>query len=99
MTVVPAAIDEPVVQVRSGAVIDQVQLALFVAISEDEIPLKEKVVAEGDATLTPVPSKEITIFPPLGTALTVVKRILCIEVTGVVTTYVPDDSVLGLLVK
>jgi hypothetical protein len=71
VNVVPPAIMPEVVQVIVGAATAHEQVVallveIFAAAFAEVRPLKEKVVADGEAVLTPPPGKVITIFPPEG---------------------------------
>lgn len=94
VTVVPDVIVALVVQVIAGAVTFHEQvLALFVWIFVPAFavvnPLSEKVVADGEAAVDPVPGKVMTIFPPFGTGLATIKEIVCIADMFAIKTSVP----------
>ena len=89
-----------VVQVMDGAVIVQVHvLALLVLIKVEAFPevnpLKENVVAEGDAEVEPDPGNVMIIFPPFGTGVELTKETVCIAVwfeTSTSAPATPDET-------
>ena len=86
VTVAPALTPLPLeVQVIDGAATVTLEQVTPLNLTSEgllaAIPLKENPVADGDAVLLPVPGKVSTIVPPPGTAVLVVKLMVCMAVT------------------
>jgi len=71
---------------EAGVIVQELQEVPLMLIFPEARPLKEKPEAEGEAGLLVLPTgKMILIKPPEGTAVTVLKVIVWVAVTGTIT--------------